>query len=238
MFKKFIAFLIILMLCLPFAFAEDKDRIQITPRGMSQGDLYKLLNDLVSYINWERRGDGVISEFVMTPSQNGVSVSTSAFDYKIDGVSYHKEASGFTMETTAVPRSLYGAYRIAINDQGTFSCAAAASNSTGFATAAEAIADLPGAPNNDYTQTNPGTMADDYPTSDFESTGRGKFIPIGSILILNASNGFTGNTASLTGSTSAWFHYNPISYSVTGLAGDLSFSASVTGTYSSAGTAR
>lgn len=71
------------------------------------------------------------------------NVTTLAFDYTIDGAQYHKATANTALSGDNLPTAKTGAWRLEIGADGTIDIIPAADNSTGYASAATALAAIP-----------------------------------------------------------------------------------------------
>lgn len=122
----------------------------INPRGVNQGDLVALLQNLVDVVNDIRSkltGNYVIGVPALAGGSNADDVATAAFDYMIGGKLYSKAAvtAGTGPGNDVIPQGLYGAVALDIGADGTLDAIEAPANATGYASAALAVAALPAA---------------------------------------------------------------------------------------------
>ena len=108
-----------------------------------QADIVTLVNDIRSKL----KGDYPVSRPGLAIGSTPANVATVAFDFTIGGVRYSKAAvaAGTAPGNDIVPQSTYGAVALDIGVNGTLDAIEAAANSTGYASAALAIAGIPAA---------------------------------------------------------------------------------------------
>ena len=97
-----------------------------------------LTNDIRSKL----KGDYMVSKPGLAIGSTATAVSNVAFDYQITGVRYSKAAvaAGTAPGNDVIPQSTYGAVALDIDVDGSITVVEAADNSTGYASAALAIA--------------------------------------------------------------------------------------------------
>lgn len=90
-------------------------------------------------------GDFIVSSAGLAIGSDAEKVSSTAFEYCINGTMYSKAAvtAGTAPGNDVVPQSKYGACAFDIGTDGTIDAVEAADNATGYATAAAAVADIP-----------------------------------------------------------------------------------------------
>lgn len=100
---------------------------------------------LVNDIRAKLKGDYNVSLPDLAIGSTATAVSNAAFDYQIAGVRYSKAAvaAGTAPGNDVIPEGLYGAVALDIDAAGTITVAEATANSTGYATAALAVAGIP-----------------------------------------------------------------------------------------------
>ena len=79
-------------------------------------------------------------------------VASLAFGYLINGTAYTKAAvaAGTAFSAQTIPLAKWGSYRMSVNTAGTLTLTAAPDNTTGYATEAAAIDDVPAVPLNEW----------------------------------------------------------------------------------------
>ena len=104
------------------------------------------VNDLVTLVS-RLQGSNFINAPVLAIGSTDTAVSTTAFQYRINGVTYNKAAvaAGTAPGNDVIPQSTYGAVALDIGLDGTLDAIEAADNATGYASAALAIAGIPAA---------------------------------------------------------------------------------------------
>lgn len=90
-------------------------------------------------------GDFMVSSAGLAVGSDAKNVSSTAFEYCINGTMYAKAAvtAGTAPGNDVVPQNKYGACAFDIGTDGTVDAIEAADNATGYATAALAVADIP-----------------------------------------------------------------------------------------------
>lgn len=134
----------------------------ITENGVNQGDLVKYLNNIKDLVNELKAdhasfrslasGDAIINATTLSVGSTAENVASTAFQYKIDGVTYAKAAvtagtafsAADTINTGAATGFFWGVWAVQINAAGTISTKSPASDQV-YATEALAIAALPAA---------------------------------------------------------------------------------------------
>jgi hypothetical protein len=91
------------------------------------------------------KGSFMVSKPVLAIGSTPANVANAAFTYQINGVQYSKAAvaAGTAPGNDVIPQAKYGAAALDIDAAGTITVAEAATNATGYATAALAIAGIP-----------------------------------------------------------------------------------------------
>jgi hypothetical protein len=108
----------------------------------SQGTELDANTTLTNDIRSKLKGDYMVSKPGLAIGTTKTAVSSVAFDYQITGVRYTKAAvaAGTAPGNDVIPQSTYGAVAFDIDAAGTITVVEAADNSTGYASAALAIA--------------------------------------------------------------------------------------------------
>lgn len=130
----------------------------ITENGLDQGNLVKLLRNIIADINEMKsavaalrtnaatlKDDGILGNPALGIGSTPTSVASAVFEYVINGNLYNKAAvtAGTALGTTVVTAAKFGAIALDINAAGTISAAEAPANAAGYTTAALAVAALP-----------------------------------------------------------------------------------------------
>lgn len=123
----------------------------ITENGVNQGDLVRLLRNLVSVSNHllgvqaGLQDDGILGNPALAIGSTPTAVSSAAFEYMINGNLYNKTAvaADTAPGNDVIPQALYGAVAFEIGTDGTVDAIEATENATGYASAALAVAALP-----------------------------------------------------------------------------------------------
>lgn len=130
----------------------------ITEKGMNQGDLVRLLRNIIADINELKalnaasrtnvtalKDDGILGNPTLAIGSTPANVANVAFEYIINGNEYNKPAvaAGTAPGNDVVPQSLFGAVALDIDSAGTITATEATANATGYASAVLAIAGLP-----------------------------------------------------------------------------------------------
>ena len=112
-----------------------------TTVGTNITNIITLLNDIRSRL----MGDYLVSKPGLAIASTVQRVSNVAFTYTINRIQYAKAAvaAGVLPGNDTIPQNLYGAVALDIDSAGTVTIAEAAENSTGYASAALAIAGIP-----------------------------------------------------------------------------------------------
>jgi hypothetical protein len=131
---------------------------EISENGMDQGNLVRLLrnivadlNEIKTYLNTLRtntstlKDDGILGNPTLAIGSTPTAVASAAFEYIINGNLYNKAAvtAGTAPGNDVVPEDLYGAVAFDIGADGTIDAVEAAANATGYASAALAVAAIP-----------------------------------------------------------------------------------------------
>ncbi len=100
---------------------------------------------VVNDIRTKLKGNYPVSKTGLGIGSTATAVANAAFDFTIGGVRYSKAAvtAGTAPGNDVIPQSTYGAVALDIDAAGTITVAEAAANSTGYASAALAIAGIP-----------------------------------------------------------------------------------------------
>ena len=108
----------------------------------SQGTELDSNTTLTNDIRTKLKGDYMVSKPGLAIGSTATAVSNVAFDYQIGGVQYSKAAvaAGTAPGDDVIPQSTYGAVAFDIGADGTIDVVEADDNSTGYASAALAIA--------------------------------------------------------------------------------------------------
>ena len=106
-----------------------------------QADVVTLVNDIRAKL----KGDYPVSRPGLAIGSTATAVSNAAFDFTIGGVRYSKAAvaAGTAPGNDVIPQSTYGAVAFDIGVNSTIDAIEAVANSTGYASAALAIAGIP-----------------------------------------------------------------------------------------------
>ena len=128
----------------------------ITATGMSHGDLYTFLSNVVTIVNELKAdvntirtawisGSGLKTDPNLAIGSTVDQVATEAFQFQVNGINYHKAAvaAGSDIAAGNLPTAKYGLWTLEIAADGTIDSQAAAANTTGYATEAAAIAAKP-----------------------------------------------------------------------------------------------
>jgi hypothetical protein len=100
---------------------------------------------LTNDIRAKLKGDYPTSKTTLNVGSTPANVSNAEFYYVVGGVQYTKAAvaAGTAPGNDIIPQNKYGAVALDINNAGTITVAEAADNSTGYASAALALAGIP-----------------------------------------------------------------------------------------------
>jgi len=103
------------------------------------------IKTLVNNIRASLKGNYIVSLPVLAIGSNKDDVANAAFDFTINGIRYTKAAitAGTGPGDDVIPQSKYGAVAFDIGINGTVDVIEAVANSTGYASAALAIAAIP-----------------------------------------------------------------------------------------------
>ena len=140
---------------------------EITENGLNQGDLVKLLNNIILVVNemqtdhatYKTVVDSIIDKLqgnyitgvpALAIGSTKPDVATALFHFMIGGKHYIKAAvaAGSGLGNDVIPSGKYGAVAIEIGSNGTIDAIEAADNSTGYDSAALALAGIPAASSN------------------------------------------------------------------------------------------
>lgn len=112
-----------------------------------QFKLYTLFKNMINQLKSVANGivSGLKTATTLSIGSTPANVASTAFGFKVNGVSYYKAAvaAGTAPAAEAIPQAKYGLWRFEIGADGTIDVAGAAANTTGYATEALAIAALP-----------------------------------------------------------------------------------------------
>ncbi len=101
--------------------------------------------DVIEDIRAKLKGDYPVTKTALAIGSTAEYVASGAFDYIIGGVRYSMaaEAAGTEPGDDVIPVDTYGAVALDIDSSGIITIAEAADNSTGYASAALALAGIP-----------------------------------------------------------------------------------------------